>query len=354
VKIVSSTPEISYDDVLLLTNRCEYTTLDEERCTDITARISRKIVLSCPIMSSPMPGVSGAEMAVALSELGAIAVIHPFQGFGGQLEEVRTAKARGARISVGILDQTDLGFRHVKELVAAGADLISVESLQAHNTQTLDFIRRLKDSIPDVDVSVGVITTAEACEDLIDAGVDSIRVGIGGGSHCTTRHMTGVGRPYLSAALACQEVTRPRGIPLILDGGIRTPGDVVKALVFGADAVMIGGMFAGTDESPGVLIERDGRKYKQSWGMCTITASTHEQDYSGNLVDSNREKKKFEEGIQGLIPYRGSVRDLVVQLNAGVRRSMWYQGATSIADMREKATVVICSPGTAIETATRI
>jgi IMP dehydrogenase len=305
-------------------------------------------------MASPMPGVSGAQMAIALSECGAIAVIHPFQGFRSQLAEVAEAKKAAARIAVGVTDHTQKGFEHVKSLVSEGADLISIESLQAHNTETLDFIRRLKDTVAGIDISVGVITTAEACEDLIDAGADSVRVGIGGGSHCTTRHMTGVGRPYLSAALACQEVMRPRGIPLILDGGIRQPGDVVKALVFGADAVMIGGMFAGTDESPGVIVERDGKKFKQSWGMCTITAAKHEQDYGGNLYNANPQERGFEEGIQGLIPYRGSARDVVAKMAAGLRRSMWYQGVTSIDEMREKATVVICSSGTAIETSTRI
>ena len=198
------------------------------------------------------------------------------------------------------------------------------------------------------------MTTAAACEDLIDAGADSIRVGIGGGSHCTTRLETGVGRPYLSTLKACEEVTRPRGVPLIVDGGIRYPGDIAKALVFGADAVMIGGMFAGCDESPGSVITRDGKQYKQTWGSCTLTATKHEQDYNGNLYDSNASRRGFEEGVQGLVACKGPVRDAVARLTAGLRRSMWYQGVSSIEEMRERATVVICSAGTHSETQPRI
>jgi IMP dehydrogenase len=354
LKILSTVPEITFDDVLLLTNRCEYTIAEETLRTDVRAKLSRNIALEVPLVSSPMPGVSGLDMVVALSECGAFGILHAFQGFGSQLEDAGAAKQKGARVGAAIYEHSEASFAHARRLVEAGVDLISVESVQAHNTQTLDFIRRLKDSIPGVEVSVGTVTTVEACEDLIDAGADSIRVGIGGGSHCTTRLMTGVGRPYLSTLHACEAVTRKAGVPLIVDGGVRLPGDVAKALVFGADVVMIGGLFAGTDESPGTVIERDGKRYKQSWGACTLTAAKHEQDYGGTLHNVNAEQRAFEEGVQGLIPYRGSVRDVVSHLVAGLRRSMWYQGVTSIEEMRERATVVLCSPGTHAETSPRI
>jgi IMP dehydrogenase len=354
MRILNTTPEVTFEDVLLLTNRCEYTTAEEFDRTDIRARVSRTITLESPIVSAPMAGIGNAAMAVALWESGALGILHPYQSFRSQLEQAREAKKHGARIAAAVLDQTDAGFDQAKNLVKEGVELISVESLQAHNTQTLDFIRRLKDTVPNIDISVGTVTTASACEDLIDAGADSIRVGIGGGSHCTTRLETGVGRPYLSTLKACEEVTRPRGIPLIVDGGIRYPGDVAKALVFGADAVMIGGLFAGSDECPGTVITRDGKQYKQTWGSCTLTATKHEQDYNGSEYDSNANRRGFEEGVQGLVASKGPVREAVARLAAGLRRSMWYQGVTSIDEMREKATVVLCSTGTQIETQPRI
>jgi IMP dehydrogenase len=354
LKILSTIPEVTFDDVLLLTNRCEYTIDEEPVRTDVRARLSRNIQLDVPLVSSPMPGITGLDMVVALSECGAFGILHAFQSFRSQLEDVVAAKQKGARVGAAILEHSEASFAHARQLVEEGIDLISVESLQAHNTQTLDFIRRLKDSIPGVEVSVGTVTTPEACEDLIDAGADSIRAGIGGGSHCTTRLMTGVGRPYLSTLHACEAVTRKAGVPLIVDGGIRVPGDVAKALVFGADVVMIGGLFGGTDESPGAVITVDGVRYKQSWGACTLTAAKHEQDYSGVIHNVNAEQRGFEEGVQGLIAYRGPVRDVVSRLVAGLRRSMWYQGVSSIDEMRERATVVLCSPGAHIETNPRI
>jgi IMP dehydrogenase len=354
MKIHSATPEITFDDVLLLTNRCEYAIDEEVARTDLRTRISRTILLEVPVVASPMPGVTSPEMVVAMSSCGAIGILHAFQSFRSQLEQAVAAKAKNARFGAAILEHSDRAFEHARNLVREGVAMISVESLQAHNTPTIDFIRRLKDGIPDVDVSVGTVTTPEACEDLIDAGADSIRIGIGGGSHCTTRLMTGVGRPYLSALRACEEVTRDKGIPLIVDGGIKHPGDVAKALVFGADVVMIGGMFAGTDEAPGAVVTVDGKPHKQTWGACTLTAAKHEQNYEGVAYNANPDQRGFEEGVQGLVPYRGPVREVVQRLAAGLRRSMWYQGATSIADMRERATVVICSPGTHLETQARI
>jgi IMP dehydrogenase len=345
---------VTFDDVLLLTNRCEYTLDEEVFRTDVTTRLSRNVPLDVPLVASPMPGVTGVDMVAALSDCGAFGILHAFQTFRSQLEELVAAKKRGARVGAAILEHSEAAFAHARTLVNEGVDLLSIESLQAHNTQTLDFIRRIKDSIGKVDVSVGTVTTAEACEDLIDAGADSIRVGIGGGSHCTTRLMTGVGRPYLSTLHACEAITRKAGVPLIVDGGIRYPGDVAKAVVFGADVVMIGGLFAGTDESPGTLITRDGKKYKQSWGVCTLTSIKHEQDYNGNVHNVNEEHRAFEEGVQGLIPYRGSVRDVVSRLVSGLRRSMWYQGVQSLDEMRERATVVICSAGSLTETMPRI
>ncbi len=354
MRILDTTPEITFDDVLLLPNRGEYTIDEEPIRADVRTRFSRTVELDVPVVAAPMPGVSGADLAVALSECGAIAVLHPFQDFRSQLDDAVAAKKAGARLAVGVLEQSEAAFAHVRDLLREGVDVISVESLQAHNTPTLDFIRRIKDTFPDADVSVGVVTTAEACQDLIEAGADSIRVGIGAGSHCTTRTMTGVGRPLLSTVYACEQVTREHGVPLLADGGVRNPGDLVKALVFGADAVTIGGLFAGTDESPGVTVTRDGQRYKQTWGMCTTTAAQHEQDYDGALPASDSGGWTFEEGVQGLVPAKGPARDVVSWLVSGLRRSMWYQGATSITDLRDRATVVLCSAGTAAETRTRI
>jgi len=351
MRIVSTTPEITFDDVLLLTGCATYPMHRDGDMTDLRSRVSRRLTLDLPVLSAPMPGISGSEMAIALGRAGALGVLHLYQSRPEQIDEVKRVKDRGLPVGVAIMDETERGFDHVGALLEAGADLVSLESYQPHNEPTLAFIRRLRAGYPDIDLSVGVVITPEACTALIDAGVDSLRVGIGGGSHCTTRLDTGVGRPQLSAVMACAEVTRARGIPLISDTGIRHPGDVVKALVFGADGVMIGGMFAGTAECPGNVIERDGKRFKESWGMATRDAISTEH---GEGLSDTPYDQIFEEGIGALIPYKGSVDRLTGRIDAGVRRAMWYVGTRTVDELRDKAEVVIVSGSTLAENRPRI
>ena len=195
-----------------------------------------------------------------------------------------------------------------------------------------------------------------------------ILVGIGGGSHCTTRLVTGVGRPQLSTITDCYKVTKRYDIPLISDAGIKYTGDVAKALVFGADCVMIGGMFAGTNEAPGEIVRKGDKKYKYSWGMCSDTALKHKQpqrrfslkeiiNFMKGLINYNTTEYKdklFEEGLGGLVPYKGSVIPILEDLVNGTRRTMWYLGARNIPQLQKKARVVIVSNNSKFENLPRI
>jgi len=211
-----------------------------------------------------------------------------------------------------------------------------------------------------------VVVTKDGTEALVKAGVDSIRIGIGPGSHCTTRLVTGVGRPQLSSIQECYKVAKKYKIPLIAESGIKHPGDIPKALVFGASAVMIGGLFAGTDECPGSTVRIQGKTYKYSWGMCTDNALRHNTPKLlavSNLLNRTRrltkkeadvDNKLFEEGVEGLVPYKGGVGPVIKKLIEGTRRSMWYQGARNISNLRKKARVVLVSSNTATENIPRI
>jgi IMP dehydrogenase len=350
--ILSMQPEITFDDILLLPGRSAFGLVESTTKISLKSRISRTVTLDAPIMAAPMPSIAESAMAVALAAAGGIAVLHPFQSLQAQLEQVRDVKKRGLKVAAGVIRLGDEGIKHVGRLLDSGCDLISVEALNVHCDPVLRFIERLKSVYKSIDISVGVLVTPEATEDAISAGADSIRVGIGGGSHCTTRLVTGVGRPQLSTVSACYAATRKHNIPLISDTGIKYSGDIPKALAFGADAVMIGGLLAGTDECPGKVVTRRGAKYKSSIGMCTSSAATLLQ---GKTSAKQKAAEGFvEEGVGGLIPYRGSVKPVLQQLVAGTRRSFWYQGVVDIADLRKKARAVLASHSTSLENVSRI
>ncbi len=316
-----------------------------------------------------MPGVSEEKMAIALGKQGGMGFIHFFQSPAWQLEQVYEVKQEKVKVAAAVADLSDKGIKHISDLLNIGVDLISLESANAHNLQTIEFLKKLKKKFRNIQISVSLVVTKEATEDLIKAGADSIRVGIGGGSHCTTRLVTGVGRSQLSAVQNCYAITKKYHIPLISDTGIKYAGDIAKAIVFGADVVMIGGLFSGTDECPGKVITKGKMKYKYSLGMCTDTALQQKQFQKVSLFkrlkyqikkivgidfDQGKEKKYFEEGVEGLIPYKGSVVPVVNTLICGLRRSMWYQGVRNLGELRRKAQVVLVSQNTIMENLPRI
>jgi len=240
----------------------------------------------------------------------------------------------GAAIGTG-----EASVARAEALIKAGVDVIVVDTAHGHSQSVLNTVRQLKQKHPSIQLIAGNIATAEAASDLIDAGADGLKVGVGPGSICTTRMVAGVGVPQLAAIQWVAGVARLKGVPVVADGGIKFSGDVTKALAAGADAVMIGGLFAGTDESPGELVLYQGRSYKIYRGMGSIdamkagSADRYFQDKSGLA-------KYVPEGIEGMVPYRGSLADNVYQLVGGVRSGMGYTGCPTISDLFEKAKFV--------------
>ncbi len=227
-------------------------------------------------------------------------------------------------------------------LVENGADVLFVDSAHGHSQGVFDLVKRIKKSFS-VEVVAGNVATREGTAALIEAGADAIKVGIGPGSICTTRVIAGVGVPQLTAILDCAEVANKAGIPIIGDGGIKYSGDIVKALVAGASAVMIGSLFAGTKESPGELVLMQGRQYKVYRGMGSLEAM---KKGSGDRYSQYgvTESKLVPEGIEGRVPYRGTISAVVHQLQGGIRSGMGYLGAKDIEALRERGTFVKISP----------
>lgn len=223
-------------------------------------------------------------------------------------------------------------------LVEAEADIIVVDIAHGHSENAINTIRHIKKAFPDCELIAGNVATSKGAEDLIKAGVDAIKVGVGSGSICITRVVTGSGVPQLTAVLDCAKVGREYDIPIISDGGTRTSGDVTKALAAGASSVMIGSLFGGTDESPGSTIMKNGKRFKIYRGMASLAASLgrkSKENGSASLGDDINDY--VAEGVEAMVPYKGSVTDIITQLAGGMRSGLSYCGASTIKQMQENA-----------------
>jgi IMP dehydrogenase len=226
--------------------------------------------------------------------------------------------------------------KRVKLLVEAGCDVIVVDTAHGHHKKVIEMVKWIKNNF-NIPVVAGNVATKEACKALIEAGADGVKVGVGPGSICTTRVVAGVGVPQLTAILDCYEIAREYGIPIIADGGIRYSGDIVKALAAGASSCMIGSLFAGTDESPGETILYEGRKFKVYRGMGSLGAMSQG---SKDRYFQEGQSKFVPEGVEGMVPYRGKVQDVVFQLIGGLRSGMGYVGAKNLEELKRKAKFV--------------
>ncbi|RMH68737.1 MAG: IMP dehydrogenase [Gemmatimonadetes bacterium] len=226
----------------------------------------------------------------------------------------------------------------IEALVAAGVDIIAIDTAHGHSKNVVDQVRRVRQHYPDLQIIAGNVGTAEGTQALIDAGANCIKVGIGPGSICTTRVVAGVGLPQLTAIYDCAKVADSYHIPVIADGGIKFSGDVVKAIAAGASCVMMGNLLAGTDESPGEKEFYHGRAYKVYRGMGSIGAM--KRGSADRYFQSETSQKLVPEGIEGRVPYRGALKDVVFQLIGGLRSGMGYVGAATITELRTKARFV--------------
>jgi len=220
-------------------------------------------------------------------------------------------------------------------LSEAGVDLLVIDSAHGHSQNVLDTIKLIKKELPDIDVMGGNVATSEGAQALIDAGADSVKIGMGPGSICTTRIIAGIGVPQITAILAIKEKLSSNSIPLIADGGIRFSGDISKALAAGADAVMLGGIFAGTEEAPGELELYQGRSFKTYRGMGSIGAMNERNDTNRYFQDGISNEKMVPEGVEGRVPFKGWVVNVIDQLIGGIRQSMGYVGCKSIEQMHK-------------------
>ncbi len=330
---------ITFDDVLLCPAYSEVL----PRQVNIRGRFSRHIDLALPFVSAAMDTVTEAPMAIAMAKAGGLGVIHKNMGIEAQAAEVAKVKAEGLPVAAGTGVSPDL-MERVQALVNAGVDAIVLDSAHGHSKGVIDALKEIKAAYPQMDVVAGNIATSQAAYDLIRAGADGLKVGMGPGSICTTRIVAGMGMPQLTAIAEVAAVAGDE-IPVIADGGMRYSGDVVKALAAGAHCAMCGSLFAGTDEAPGEIIEVNGQPMKTYRGMGTIKAMLAG---SADRYFQKGTKKLVPEGVVARVPYKGPVADVLYQLEGGLRAGMGYVGAENLQTLRS-ARFVRVSPASVIE-----
>jgi IMP dehydrogenase len=246
-------------------------------------------------------------------------------------------KDKKGRLRVGAAVGTgDIELERVKKLIESEVDVIVVDTAHGHSKRVIEMVKKIKSEFPEVNLIAGNIATSEAAEDLIKAGVDGLKVGIGPGSICTTRVVAGVGIPQITAIMEVFKIASRYKIPIVADGGIKYSGDIAKAIVAGADTVMIGNLFAGTTESPGEFVIYKGRRYKSYRGMGSLGAM-QEGSKSRYFQDDYEPEKLVPEGIEGRVPYKGDLKDVIYQLVGGLKAAMGYTGSRNIEEFKKNA-----------------
>ena len=348
---------ITFDDVLLIPGYSDFKRQDISLKTNLT----KNIMLDIPLVSAPMDTVTEADLAIALAKEGGIGIIHRNLTVSAQADEVakvvETLHAMPVRKYVGAAIGASAGsMDRAAALVKAGVNVIVIDSAHGYADYVIDMIKKIKEQFPNLDVIGGNVATYDGARALIDAGVDGLRVGMGPGAICTTRIISGMGVPQITAIMETAQAGKEAGIPIIADGGIKYSGDMVKAFAAGASTVMMGSMFASCEEAPGAQVElpleqvpsrfknilkQDKQTYtfKSYRGMGSVGAMQEgtkiksEDEFHGK---SYSDRVLVAEGVEGLVPVNGSVKSVVDQAVGGIRSGMYYVGTKTIAQLQEE------------------
>ena len=327
---------LTFDDVLLTPNYSNILPSDVSTNTNLSGNINLQI----PLLSSAMDTVTESKMAISIAKAGGLGIIHRNLDIKRQIIEINKVISKklpvGAAVGAGSAE-----FKRAEALLKQNITMIVVDTAHGHTKKVAEIIKKIKKiKSKNTALCAGNIATPEAAKFLANLGVDVIKVGIGPGSICTTRMVAGIGMPQLSAILAVKKGLKNKNVKIIADGGIKFSGDIPKALAAGADAVMIGSLFAGTDEAPGKIIKKNGKFYKSFRGMGSIGAM-NKGSADRYFQTKQKDKSKYvPEGVEGLVKYKGEVSNIIFQLVGGLKSSMGYLGRKNIKDLRKKAKFV--------------
>ena len=331
---------LSFNDVLL---QPQYSDIDSRNEVNLATTIAPGIDLKIPLITVNMDTVTGVDMAVAIYKLGGIGLIGRFDTPEIQAQRIESVTKAGAKC-IGVIGVKEDQLDRAEKLLKAGSIALHLDIAHAHSKHAIDIIKACKNRWPEVPFIAGTIATYDAAIDLYQAGADSLKVGVGGGSICITRINAGSGVPQITAISECVRARNDK-FPdryVLADGGAANSGDIVKALAAGADAYMGGSLFAGTDEAPGEKIVIDGRMYKEYNGSTSRAEKLRqiEKDAAGK----HEKYVHHVEGVEALVPYKGPVADIVEGLCAGIRSGLSYSGARTIAELHHKAKLIRITP----------
>lgn len=324
----------SFDDVLIIP---KYNKIFSRKDVSFRTRVTKRCSINMPILASNMDTVCESAMAIALGKLGGLGVIHRFLTIEQEAAEVQKVKMENliAAAAIGVKDCET----RVPALAHAGVDILVLDVAHGHTKRVGKVLEWVKQHFPHIDVMAGNIATKDAAEYFISKGADAVKVGIGPGSVCTTRIMTGAGVPQITAIMDVFEATQGR-VPICADGGIRTPGDLVKAIGAGATTIQVGSIFAGTAETPGTIIEKDNKKYKEYRGMASYNATIKKLELEGK----SHTEVIHVEGEQTLVEYRGPIEPIIKRFLSGLASGMTYIGADTIEKLCGKADFIEITP----------
>jgi IMP dehydrogenase len=344
---------LTFDDVLLIPGYSDF----KREHLEVATKLTSSITLTTPLMASPMDTVCESGMAIALGRMGGMGIIHRNLTIEDQAAEVKKAKSAG--VAVGAAIGVSVGYEpRLEALVSAGVDLIVLDSAHGYTSYMIEVLKTIKQNHPTLAVMAGNIATYDAARAFIEAGADSLRVGMGPGAICTTRIVSGMGIPQITAIMEVARAAQGTDVSVIADGGIKYSGDMIKALAAGAHAVMMGSYFASCEEAPGELFELHANdipsrfksivdakdpeklyKFKSYRGMGSIGAMQHgakiksEDEYHGK---SYKDRVLVAEGVEGLVPVKGKVQQLVEQAVGGIKSGMYYVGVKTVQELQEK------------------
>lgn len=344
---------ITFDDVLLLPRFSDFKRSD----VDLTTNLHKKIVLKIPVISSPMDTVTESDMAIALAQNGGIGVVHRNIKIDVQAEMIRKVKStevvdldqaahdvQGRLLAAAAVGAgSDLEER-VQALVDAEVDMICVDSGHGHSQYIIEAIKLIKEKYPQIVVMAGNVATYDGAKALIDSGVDILRVGVGPGSICTTRIISGMGVPQLSAVGEAARAAEGTDVTVVADGGIKQIGDMAKALGFGAHAVMLGSLLAGHNEAPGDVIKIGEKQFKSYRGMGSLGAMVKGGAERYGQNPNELKEKLVAEGVEGLVDFKGQVGTYLYQVTGSLKSSFYYIGSKNLSEFHNNAKFVKITP----------
>jgi len=315
----------TFDDVLIVPSASAMEPAEASLKTNLCG-----IQLSVPFLSAAMDRVTEEDMAIALGKLGGLGVVHRNCSIEVQVKIITKIKQAGVPVAAAC---GPFAADRAEALDRAGCDVVVIDCAHGHNMNVIESAKKIKKSLKHAKMIFGNIATAEAAK-AVCSFADAIKVGVGPGSICTTRLISGVGVPQLSAILDVVSVAEKKKVPVIADGGMRASGDIAKALAAGASAVMLGNLFAGTEESPGSIVEKNGEKYKEYRGMGSKSVI---ESAAGKERYFTHGRKAVPEGVEALVPYKGPVGEIVAALISGIQVGMGYVGARTLKEFHKRA-----------------